>query len=75
MRPLFLISGMPLQNNSCLAIPKFKMFKTMHTIYYYHREEYLFIANSSHLTFLFSVLLNLYTNKVLSFFRKSQDMK
>lgn len=47
----------------------------MHTNYYQHRKEYLFMTSASHHTFLFSALLNLYTNEVLSFFRKSQDVK
>lgn len=53
------------------------MFKSMHTNYYQHREEYLylFMTNASHRTFLFSALLNVYTNEILSFFRKSQELK
>ena len=47
----------------------------MHANYYQQRKEYLFITSASHCTFLFSALLNLYTNEVLSFFRQSQDLK
>lgn len=38
-------------------------------------QEYLFMTSASHHTFLFSALLNLYTNEVLSFIRKFQDAK
>lgn len=48
----------------------------MHANYYQHRKEYLFMTCcSSHHTFLFSALFNLYRNEVLSFFRKSQDVQ
>lgn len=47
----------------------------MHTNYSQHRKEYLIMTSASHRTFLFSALLNLYTNEVISFFRKSQDLK